>query len=551
MTKRIVSLLALFFSPALFGDSTANPTASKSAHALSTTVKNHILFADLKEGFHFNLKAPNQFDGKPPRKPSKISAQHMEIPLPRERAPDARASLYVCDDAITFCEVHHIPLGSGPAEKEKPAAPAPSAKPGKPDAHGFFSGNLEHHLAQARATKKLLLVDFSARWCPGCIRVESEIFPAAEFKKIAHKFVKVKIDVDLFENFTHSKRYAVQAIPTLLVLTSEGEEINRITDYQPLAKVSAFLSDALADPIALSQSQKKSGDAKKLGLRLFGSGRYDEAIAALSTIPSPPPELRQARVQAAAQKNSREKSSATRTALVTALQTAVKEEPQSLRSLAWRSQLIELSTDDAKIREENLTAARVTARELLAHPEKLKASLALESVGEFTGLERFLVAVTCAEILEVAHAPDSEVRAAWQDAERIGKKIPDLLKKPGPALRYLIVLVEAQNFTEADSWSAKIIREQPDNKDLLRRRLRVLVALHKYPEAIRVGEESLKSAEGRMEFLVIENLAKAYAGAGQKPQAKALLTGALARPELKLEKLKDDQARLKKLQDSL
>jgi len=544
-------LFSLLLSPVFSGE----PLKSKSAHALTTEIKNGVLLGDLKAGFHFNQKAPNQIDGSTKIKPSKISAQHLEIPLPKVLPSPARASLYVCDDALTFCEVHHVDLDAKSQSEEKsPVSPAANAAPksNKPDTHGFFPGNLPDHLAQAKQNKKLLLLDFSARWCPGCIRLESEIFSRKEFISAAKDLIKVKVDVDLFENFEISKKYAIQGIPALVLLTSDGEEINRSTDYQPLDRILAFIQDAQGDSRSLTQlqSQAKPEDLRKLGLRLYYSERFDEAVSALSQISPAPPELRQARVQAASRKNSRAKSPSSETELRSTLQTTLKEESDTFRALQWRAQLAEIQEKDPQSRSENVAAAKTLTETLLGKPDLLKNSVALESMGEFTGIERFLVALTWAELLDSIKAPETELLTAWKSAERIGRESMDQLKKPGPALRFLIVLMEAKNFADAELWSAKIIREQPNNKDLLRRRLRILVALNKFPEAIRVGEESLKHAEGRMEFLVIENLAKAYWGAEKKTEAKALLSAALTRPELSLPKLKEDKDRLQAQFDS-
>jgi thiol-disulfide isomerase/thioredoxin len=42
--------------------------------------------------------------------------------------------------------------------------------------HGFIEQNFQKAIDLAKSKGKLLLVDFGARWCPGCVRLETEIF---------------------------------------------------------------------------------------------------------------------------------------------------------------------------------------------------------------------------------------------------------------------------------------------------------------------------------------------------------------------------------------
>ena len=39
-------------------------------------------------------------------------------------------------------------------------------------------------MLKAKKEKRLILADFSARWCPGCVRLENEVLGSREFKKL-------------------------------------------------------------------------------------------------------------------------------------------------------------------------------------------------------------------------------------------------------------------------------------------------------------------------------------------------------------------------------
>src|SRR5690606_3532825 len=111
--------------------------------------------------------------------------------------------------------------------------------------------------------KQLVLIDFSARWCPGCVRYEADIFPTQEFKRATKKFVKVKIDVDRFENFGLAERYKIVGIPTLVIVNWEEKEIDRLVDFAPIEKLTPFIASVVSDPTPMSEMmlQKETKDS--------------------------------------------------------------------------------------------------------------------------------------------------------------------------------------------------------------------------------------------------------------------------------------------------
>ena len=186
MTQLILILTFLLSSPLL--------AQIKSQDALTTSVKEKSFSADLKEGYHFNDKAPNSVTLKTQEttqqiRPAQIKTRHIDFNLPKEFKA-ATAALYVCDDAITYCETHHLSL-KGPLEKN--IGSTDLKKHGSIDRAGFIAGDLQKALKLAKAKNQLVLMDFSARWCPGCVRYEKEVFTDPRFKKLTKNFVKIKI----------------------------------------------------------------------------------------------------------------------------------------------------------------------------------------------------------------------------------------------------------------------------------------------------------------------------------------------------------------------
>lgn len=571
---RLSSLMITVTLSASAAVSIASPTAfpaatgssSRVGTALTTKLSGggeHKFRAELKEGFHFNLKAPNQLSGGdgPAVKAVVNEKQVLEFTIPKERSlKGLSASLYVCDDANTFCDIERIALAEAAQPAVAAASPAAGgASLGHADRDGFYHHDFAALVARAGREKKLILAEFAARWCPGCRRLAADVLPNKGFRQATLKMLKFHADMDLVETFDLAKRYAVKGVPTVLVLDSSGEEIARMVDYRRPAEAVAFIKAVEAKPVNLEKFKAEVASPKATesdlllaGRRLLAAGQFDEAMALFKRVTPAPSELLQARIERAENAQKSQPSDENRKALRQALVDALKSESETLRALLWRGQLAALEDSGSKARADEVAAGEALTRKLLAlEPAQLEKRLTSELVGEYVGLERFLVAVMWAELLGDLDDHASDGKASWRQAAELGKAAGISTAQAGPGLRYLIVLVAAEKFAEADQWCVSLIKNEPENKDLLRRRQVILNALKKFDEAAKVGEESRRYAEGRMEFAVIENLAKSYIGLGKAETAKVLLDQTLARPELKLEKMKSQQARLEQLRRSL
>lgn len=513
-----------------------------SGDALTYTRDSHSFIGQLKSGFHFNAKAPNLItvDGQN-LKPAQLTAQKIKFQWPKIKAKSAVAQIYICDDANTFCEPKTIELLKDQTPLKSNALKKTSAEYSP---HGFIKDNFLKAQELAKKENKLILVDFAARWCPGCVRLENEVFTAKEFKTSSKPFIKLKIDFDRFENLELAKKYNVKFIPTLIVLTSEGDEVSRIVDYQPLSTVKNFLSSSQENPRSIAQLLQEAKTAsgseaqKTLGLRLFQQGDYSESVKYLTKLKPEPIEFKEAQIQNAILLL--ENKNIKKAEFVKTVQDLISQEPKSSRSIAWRVYLIENLTEPEE-KEKVAREGLLLADELLSLKPLPVDRLAGDLIGEYTGFETLLIASRRVDLIEAAGLNESEVKLAQVRVTEVGKDLKISRLQSGPSLRYLIFLIAAEKWPEAESLARTLLKNDPKNPELMRRLLRVLNGAQKYNEAIPLGRNTLMLSYGKNEVWVALQLAKAYKGAGQINEAKALSQTYLSRNDVNWVKMSKEQ----------
>lgn len=286
----------------------------------------------------------------------------------------------------------------------------------------------------------------------------------------------------------------------------------------------------------------KNPDAKtsvQLGQRLFASGQAAESIPYFEKAKPVPPQLLAARIEAVKKTYEADKTlEKNKTAYAQELREAIKSEPLSTRSLAWRSELVSL-LDPASPEVKTMVADGTALSErLLKEPRLLREAIKTDELGEFLGFEKLWVAILRADLTESANLPAEAITTAWSQAAEIGTAYKISAKKSGPALRYLIVLTAAKKYTEAQKFADEILKQDPNNTDVKRRKIKILLGLQKPEEAAKLAEQILPEAEGRNQFWVAESLAKAYIASNKKNEASKILTEYLARPEMNEERMK-------------
>lgn len=100
--------------------------------------------------------------------------------------------------------------------------------------NGVQFENLDYQQTLLKASKdnKLVFIDFYTDWCGPCKVMSAEVFPTQVVGEFMNpKFVSVKINAEKGEGVQISKKYKINAYPTMVVDAS-GKELGRIVGYK-------------------------------------------------------------------------------------------------------------------------------------------------------------------------------------------------------------------------------------------------------------------------------------------------------------------------------
>ncbi len=161
------------------------------------------------------------------------------------------------------------------------AACAPAVSDGP-----FSELGYEAALAQAKKEQKLVVLDFTAGWCPPCKKMDRETWAADEVKRwLGEHALALKIDTD--EEGELARRFRVQALPTVVALSGDAE-VARFVGYRDAAGFLEWARDARAGEasrealLERSSAMRESTDLRarwELARELQEAKLYADALA--------------------------------------------------------------------------------------------------------------------------------------------------------------------------------------------------------------------------------------------------------------------------------
>jgi thioredoxin-like negative regulator of GroEL len=197
-------------------------------------------------------------------------------------------SLSLCEDGGTTCRLVNVgfdlPISGWRGRARQPGVALDSAEASPP--MYAVEGAVEAAFARAKSDERLVLLDFSAVWCPPCNLLAAEVLHDPDDAEVLAPFVVAVVDVDAPWSWTLKDRYAVGAYPTLIVTDVDGAVIDRMEGYPGEEAFEAWLTKVQGGMLPLDQLAAKGltmtpDEAAAAALRLARAGRVDEAKALL------------------------------------------------------------------------------------------------------------------------------------------------------------------------------------------------------------------------------------------------------------------------------
>jgi len=145
---------------------------------------------------------------------------------------------------------------------------------------------LKDALKLAQTQNKFVVIDVSASWCPPCIKMEREVFRDPKFIEFSQSQVFMHLDAEKdSEGTSVALRFDVHSYPTILILSSAGDEIHRLIGGRSTSQLIHDLQDVFSDPRSTKQLEdqlRKDGDCYdahfRLGSRFHDRNEEEKAV---------------------------------------------------------------------------------------------------------------------------------------------------------------------------------------------------------------------------------------------------------------------------------
>lgn len=117
----------------------------------------------------------------------------------------------------------------------------------------------EKAVQRAAAENKPIIADMFTDWCTLCKKMDAETFAEPELvKEMAGKYVWLKLNTETEEDGIRlQKDFAILTYPTILVLDSEGEEIDRVGNFLAAKPFREAVESFVDNPDSVASLKKK------------------------------------------------------------------------------------------------------------------------------------------------------------------------------------------------------------------------------------------------------------------------------------------------------
>ena len=511
------------------------------------SISGETLSIKVDQGFHLNKDAPAKLILLPANKeilPVQKSIAEFIFSLGEVKKQNILLEYYVCDDQNTTCEQHKenyllennlLTLQSTVLNDQEKQASTTSKKI-VTNEHQFITDNLDAAKDLAAREKKLLFVDFSAPWCPACLRLETEVFGEKFFLNKTKNLIKVTLNKDLDINKEHFTKYNVSVIPTMIIMNAEGIEIYRTVDFRDTKPLVADIMKAVKNHkltksydefLALANHGDKDS-IRHLAMRAYEMYDTKEAINWFSKLNE------ESLFSAAAQITAKEKNNSKNVSDF--YQKFILKYPTSFDSIVWRIELVKL------LQPENQTERLPQVKTLLQENiilitkslknKKLQKKIFDETAqGLFTSFETEELYSKLIETYQLAKDNKAEQATISLLSNKISQHSLSAAKT-GEVLVAIDYMKVANLNPDVEKWFIKLIEQNPTSDLYPRKLARFYLKEKKYNKALPVAQLAVKLSS-RYLFWSYALLAQTEKALNLNIESKATALKALDLPEAK------------------
>lgn len=532
MTKLFV-IFGLIFSTQAF--------AKKTAEAVITQVAPTEIILTVKKGFHFNDKAPASvvFDNLEAKHKPLIKTEQKFTFKILEKTKTAKLNYYVCDDSKTVCESHDqvVDLNGKRASIEV--------------------GPYDRALASDAPVKKydkLTLLKFSAPWCPACIRLDTETMNKPQVQALLKKVNVQKINIDLVENEKIANEYDVKAIPTVILVNEQGEELKRWLDYQPAKSFAPQLQVALKETQTVSQliAKAEAGDEKAattLGYNSYSKMLWKDAVKWFSFSKAAKELNFKLASEIAAALDDMGDTPESKKAYLTALEKGFTLSTSAFDQLRWRLDYLEQLKEEKKpIEIDALKALQFQLAELKSNKD-LKSIFSKATLGDAENFEKAEILDMTARLFKIT-GDEENTKKTKAELERSVDKVKLSTKLPGQMISAIWYYGQADAHAKSEKLIKDLIKAYPKTYVYYQRYTGFLTKQKRNEEALAQANLALEFKEGNEPQLSLAKI-KILKELGQKEEAMALINSTLKITEAYPTKYKRTHAALVDLKKTL
>ncbi len=499
-----------------------------------------------KKGFHLNVEAPANaiFDQQDSIvKPAIKKENRFEFKL-LENTKKVKISFYVCDDKKTACEQHQeeVVLGVGAKPLNEVTEDISTSK------------NLSESLI-SRNGKPTLLV-FSAPWCPACIRMQTETYPSKSVAEQLKKTNFLKLNSDLPENFQLSEKFHVRAIPTLILLNTDGEETYRWLDYQVVAN----FAKSLQLEVKKTKDTKTSlfaaanlGDAKAisaLGRLNYNSLECAEAIKWLSLSKELEDQKLKLAVDVSCSQEAAEKDEAKTAEYLSTLEKGMALSISKIDQERWLVDWVEKKKELNQLSDAMKTKSRTLLASLLEDSKNLKSleqKFRQSTFGETAGFELAEVYLMRSRLLAALELKSEKEKSDQQLIQFLNTKKLSTAR-PGEMLIAVAYFREAGESANVETLYNRLTQKYPKTYVYYEKYARYMLKQKKLTPSLKFVDQALLYPEGNEPQLYLLK-ARILKELNKKEEALQVVEQAMKLKNIQHAKFKNTVAQLGKLKD--